>query len=328
MSSPWPCLNSYAFLSAVKTFLTTESHNHRVIACLCQLRDTFPIFVSEILLDTALPCPERDRSVLPYQIGLGKLSALALWGKGFQIGKAVDFTACNLIVLRECVYKEVGSRLVRCLLLVVKYLVNMHSSSVLFAAFLSTVCAYDTQLAFNAGSSTSVEVENRTLDDIYQAALAEGDTITLWHGGDEKNQQDALKKAFETRFPKLTLNVTVDVSKYHDGKIDQQLATGDLYVDSIILQTLHDYPRWDEEGALLRYKPLGFDKIYDAFKDVNGAYYGIGVFSWSNVWNTKRIQAEDAPNEFTDYLKPAFKDKLVLTYPNDDDAVLFAFDLM
>ncbi|MCI2467527.1 hypothetical protein KC271_14870, partial [Listeria monocytogenes] len=29
-----------------------------------------------------------------------------------------------------------------------------------------------------------------------------------------------------------------------------------------------------------------------------------------------------------DWLRPEFKDKLVLTYPNDDDAVLFAFDLI
>ena len=33
---------------------------------------------------------------------------------------------------------------------------------------------------------------------------------------DEKNQQDHLKQAFEARFPGMTLNLTVDLSKYHD----------------------------------------------------------------------------------------------------------------
>lgn len=36
----------------------------------------------------------------------------------------------------------------------------------------------------------------------------------------ETNQQDALKQAFEARFSGMTLNVTVDLSKYHDAAFD------------------------------------------------------------------------------------------------------------
>jgi hypothetical protein len=36
-------------------------------------------------------------------------------------------------------------------------------------------------------NTTSFEKETRSFDEIYQAALAEGGVITLWHGGDEKN---------------------------------------------------------------------------------------------------------------------------------------------
>jgi len=31
---------------------------------------------------------------------------------------------------------------------------------------------------------------------------------------------------------------------------------------------------------------------------------------------------------YQDFIKPEFKDKIVLTYPNDDDAVLYQFELM
>lgn len=129
----------------------------------------------------------------------------------------------------------------------------------------SSALAYSPQLGFN----TEPIIETRSLDQIHEAALKEGGTVTVWHGGDETNQQDAIKKAFEARFPGMTLNVTVDLSKYHDVNADRQLATQDVYVDSIILQTLHDYPRWKEEGALLHYKPVGFERklntqtIYD-----------------------------------------------------------------
>ena len=198
----------------------------------------------------------------------------------------------------------------------------------IFPLFFSTAIlvgwsiAYDTLFQYNAAPV----VENRTIDQIYEAALSEGGIVTCWHGGDEKNQQDALKKAFEARFPGITLNITVDFSKFHDGNIDRQLATNNLYVDSIILQTVQDYPRWDQEGALLHYQPLNFFKVHSEFRDIRAAWYGISVCAWTFVWNTDKIQ--DGPKEFPDVLRPEFKDKLVLTYPNDDDAVLYAFDLM
>ncbi|KAJ4249862.1 hypothetical protein NW762_012205 [Fusarium torreyae] len=194
----------------------------------------------------------------------------------------------------------------------------MLRTSLLAALAFAGSHAYDSLLKFN-GPPT---YENRTIEEIYQAALKEGGIVTCWHGGDETYQQDGLKEAFETRFPGMTLNITVDVSKFHDGNIDRQLSTGGLFVDSIILQTLHDYPRWDHEDALLRYAPMNFEKIHPAFRDVRAAWYGVSIFAWTFISNNNRTS--ESPREFADFLKPEFKDKLVLTYPNDDDAVLYA----
>ncbi|KAH7125544.1 ABC transporter [Dendryphion nanum] len=180
--------------------------------------------------------------------------------------------------------------------------------------------------ALAATTLASSAVENRTIDEIYQAALKEGGVVTLWHGGDEKTQQDGLKRAFEARFPGMTLNSTVDLSKYHDTRLDDQIASGNVQVDSIILQTLHDYPRWKEEGALLQYKPRDFNKIAPVFRDEDAAYYGYAIFGWSTTWNPNKFNG--TLRDFADALKPELKDKLILTYPNDDDAVLYAFDLV
>jgi maltose-binding protein MalE len=172
------------------------------------------------------------------------------------------------------------------------------------------------------------EVETRSIDEIYRAALAEGGIVTVWHGGDERNQQDSLKQAFEERFPGITLNVTVDLSKYHDGAFDQQLSHGNVIVDSIILQTLHNYPRWATEGILLNYAPAGFDQIKPAFKDsVGAAWYGVYIYSWNTIWSTAKLPDINV-TEWEDFLRPELKDKIVLTYPNDDDAVLYTFDIV
>ncbi|KAI0751257.1 ABC-type Fe3+ transport system [Daedaleopsis nitida] len=193
------------------------------------------------------------------------------------------------------------------------------------ASFFLTLLAASSAIAA-ASTNANVEVETRSLDEIYQAALKEGGVVTVAAGGDEKNQQDTLKQAFEARFPGMTLNVTVDLSKYHDGNIDFQIANGDVYTDTAILQTLHDFPRWKQQGLLLPYKPADWDQIYDAFKDPDGAYVGLYIISWLNLYDTDYVQ--EPIKEFTDYLRPELKDKLVFTYPNDDDAVLFAFKLI
>lgn len=198
--------------------------------------------------------------------------------------------------------------------------------SSLFAAalLLGQALAVDRTLGFNSAPI----VESRTIEEIHQAALAEGGVVTCWHGGDEVNQMDFIKTAFEAKFPGMKMNITVDLSKYHDGRIDEQLVAKNVFVDSIILQTVHDYPRWAQEGALLNYAPLGLDKVHPAFKDSTSAsWYGVELLFWSNIWNTKKLPGA-AFSTFDEFLKPEYKDKLVLTYPNDDDAVLFAFDLM
>lgn len=186
-----------------------------------------------------------------------------------------------------------------------------------------------TALTLNHTPKSSPQLETRSLDTLYKAALSEGGLVTCSHGGDESNRGDAIKQAFETRFPGMTLNITIDLSKYHDGNIDDQLASRNVHVDSVILQTTHDFTRWAKSGALMSYAPLGFEKIYPEFKDrVSAHWYGLRIFSWSLLWNAEKLKGMEEIRTFQDFLKPELKDKIVLTYPNDDDAVLYAFHLM
>lgn len=47
----------------------------------------------------------------------------------------------------------------------------------------------------------------------------------------------------------MKLNVIVDYSKFHDARIDNQLATNTLVPDVVQLQTLQDYPRWKKKAC-------------------------------------------------------------------------------
>lgn len=79
--------------------------------------------------------------------------------------------------------------------------------------------------------------------------------------------------AWNARFPDIELNLTVDVSKYHDSRVNRQFQrTGSAGADIAVLQTAHDYTRWKKDGRLYPYKPAHWEDIWSDIKDPDGAF--------------------------------------------------------
>ena len=169
------------------------------------------------------------------------------------------------------------------------------------------------------------EIETRSLDDLYAAAIEEGGTLIIWSGGDKPGQRDQILNAFRERFPKIDLQDKMDLSKYHDARFDLAVATGREVPDLLELQTLHDFDYWKEKQLLVQYRPLGWKTIYPDYKDPDGFWTGLYGVSFSNIVNISMIPEDQAPRDAMDYLNPALKGKIILTYPHDDDAVLYQF---
>ncbi|THZ77981.1 periplasmic binding protein-like II [Aureobasidium pullulans] len=185
----------------------------------------------------------------------------------------------------------------------------------------------------NSFPGHAVDIDNRTLDQIYAVARNEtGELIVLW-GGDggcpdkslcslgrfadsnlaEISQGDPTIAAWKARFPDVKLNLTVDVSKYHDSRVNRQYqCNGDDGADIAVLQTLHDFDRWKREGRLYPYKPAAWDNVYSAIKDPEGTFLGAFILS----------------STFGELINPVWKSKLALTYPNDDDAITYLFSII
>ncbi|MFM9442931.1 ABC transporter substrate-binding protein [Streptomyces acidiscabies] len=177
-----------------------------------------------------------------------------------------------------------------------------------------------------ASAATPLGEETRGLDELYRAALAEGGKLKIYAGGDTPTQQDATKAAFKRDFPEIDLTLIVDYSKYHDVRVDNQLATDTLVPDVVQLQTLQDFTRWKAQGHLLPYRPAGFSKLYDAFRDPQGAWTAVSVISFGFMYNAAAAGA-DAPRTPLDLLDPRWKGRIASAYPHDDDAVLYLFSL-
>jgi ABC-type Fe3+ transport system substrate-binding protein len=167
--------------------------------------------------------------------------------------------------------------------------------------------------------------ERKSLDELYADARREGGELIIYAGGDTPDQQDATKQAFLSQFPDIKLTMIVDYSKYHDVRIDNQLATNTLVPDVVQMQTLQDFTRWKDTGVLLPYKPAGFSALYPHFRDPDGAWVAIAVYAFSYMYDTSLGSA--GPATPLDLIDPRWKGAIGSSYPNDDDAVLYLYRL-
>ncbi|KAI5360228.1 hypothetical protein Slin14017_G097890 [Septoria linicola] len=170
-----------------------------------------------------------------------------------------------------------------------------------------------------AAYSSQVALDTRTLQEIYEVARQEEGALQVFWGGDAGSQGDGVRQAFAQAYPDVKLNLTVDLSKYHDNRIDRAHLEGIHVADVAVLQTLQDFRRWKSEDKLLNYKPATFEDII----------YAQGISSFGTfLFDTTKINASDVPSSFESIPDKKFKSKLILTYPNDDDAIAYLFSLI
>ncbi|KAI5781894.1 hypothetical protein EDC01DRAFT_619413 [Geopyxis carbonaria] len=171
--------------------------------------------------------------------------------------------------------------------------------------------------------------EKRSIDQIYAAAKKESGSLKVAWGGDEKRAGLPVVEAFTKRFPGIKLDLTVDLSKYHDSRADRAWAVSGGQTDGMdiaVLQTVHDFVRWKGQGRLMNYKPLKWAEVYPAFRDEEGSFLGCFIYSFGSiVYNNATLTEDDVPSSYADFVQPRWHSKLTLTLPNDDDAIAYLF---
>ncbi|MCG8316266.1 MAG: ABC transporter substrate-binding protein [Pseudomonadales bacterium] len=173
----------------------------------------------------------------------------------------------------------------------------------------------------------AVDIETRSLEELYAVAIKEGGNFVLRAGGDKPDQIDYYLDRFKKRFPRINVTHSVDVSINHAPRYDNARAAGgeSNIPDVIQFQTLYDFNYYAENGLLDVYRPKNWDKVFPDHKDPHGRWTGLYGVTFTNYVNLDLIDVDKAPRDAMDYLDPALKGKVILTYPHDDDAVLYQF---
>jgi len=190
----------------------------------------------------------------------------------------------------------------------------------LISAFISYV-----PMSFSSveNNKLTLQKETKELNNLYSEAIKNGGSLTVWAGGDAPNQADWLKKKFNARFPEIKLNLIVDLSKFQDIKIDKNLSSGTDIPDVAMLQTTFDFDKWKQEDVLFYYKPIGYEQQKPGYADRDGAY--ITAYNNAFIPNISKQVEFDPKKGYLNFLDSKFKNRLVLTYPNDDDAVAYVY---
>jgi ABC-type Fe3+ transport system substrate-binding protein len=176
-------------------------------------------------------------------------------------------------------------------------------------------------LAVSAALSVA---QAETADKLYAQAKAEG--ALVFYAGGPTAPWEALAARFKAKYPGIEVKIEGGFSNVLDRKIDEQIKAKRLEVDAAFFQTMQDYVRWKKQGDLIPFKPDGFAKIDAHWKDKDGAYVGISVNAHPYAYNSQLVRPADVPRSALDFLKPAFRGKIVAAYPQDDDATLYDFD--
>jgi ABC-type Fe3+ transport system substrate-binding protein len=177
--------------------------------------------------------------------------------------------------------------------------------------------------ALAALAASAPPLHAQSLDETYAKAKDEG--ALAFYAGGPTAPWEARAKAFSERYPGIKISIGGGFSNVLDKKIDAQIAAGKLEVDAAILQTLADFSRWKAAGALLPFKPAGFEAMDASFRDADGAFWATMIIVMPYMINTETVAAADVPNAALDFLRPQFRGKMVTPYPADDDVTLWVF---
>jgi ABC-type Fe3+ transport system substrate-binding protein len=156
---------------------------------------------------------------------------------------------------------------------------------------------------------------------LYEAAKKEG-ALNLFGGGPAALYTGRATK-FEQRFPGIKVNVVGGFSNRLTKQIDDARKAGKPVADLALLQTVQDFVKWKKDGVLAPFKPDDWDKISDRFKDPDGHFLGhyVVMIAYAHRPDLANVPIRAA----NDFLNPAFRGKLISTYPHDDDATLYHY---
>jgi iron(III) transport system substrate-binding protein len=158
---------------------------------------------------------------------------------------------------------------------------------------------------------------------LIEAATKEGKVN--YYTAMELNVAEQYSKAFEARFPGITVKVERSGAERVFSRIAQEYASRIYNVDVVNTTDAAHVLAWKRDGWLAPYMPMDVAQHYARqYVDPDGTF-ATGRIVFSVVgYNSALVKPEDAPRGFMDLLDPKWTGKIVKAHPSYSGQILTA----
>jgi len=147
----------------------------------------------------------------------------------------------------------------------------------------------------------------------------------VWYTSTELRAAERVAKAFEAKYPGITVQVERSGAERNFQRIAQEFGSGLKVADVIDSSDASHFIVWKRQGWLAPYLPEDVAKLWPADqRDPDGMFA-----TWRSTfcpmgYNTKLVKPEDAPKSFADLLDPKWSGKIVKAHPGYSGTILTA----
>ena len=153
--------------------------------------------------------------------------------------------------------------------------------------------------------------------ELYEAARKEGGELTWYTAHSDDITAQALGRSFEQLYPGLKVNVLRTTAQVAYQRITQEIKASAIQCDVLSSTDLGHSVELKAKGAFEKYVPENSSKVLDIYKgyDPDGYYFVTSAGMIGIGYNTAKVKAADAPNNWTDLLDAKWKDNIALGHP-------------
>jgi iron(III) transport system substrate-binding protein len=145
------------------------------------------------------------------------------------------------------------------------------------------------------------------------AAAKEGKVV--WYTSVDVKVAEAVAKAFRADYPNIDIDVERSGSERVFQRINQEYQSAIRNVDVVNSSDASHFIFWKQQKWLAPHTPPDVQRFPAQFKDPEG-YFATWRATLSVMgYNTKLVDAKDAPAGYIDLLDPKWKGKLVKSHP-------------
>jgi iron(III) transport system substrate-binding protein len=140
---------------------------------------------------------------------------------------------------------------------------------------------------------------------------------------------EKVAKAFEARFPGVSVRVERSGAERNFQRLQQEYASRIFACDVVQSSDAAHFIAWKREGLLASYLPEEVAAHYPAqHRDAEAMFASWRIYLSVIAYNTKLVNAPEAPRSFADLLDPRWTGKLVKAHPGYSGTIMTATQQM